>query len=576
MNFDSIFAKDENGNVYKGYAVKKHDRIQLVIPKEAIPAKGINKLYAFFGVFAQKEGNDGYYIIGGSKGRFSGYLTYFKKRADFTDMVGFQLLSMFGVKNAEDTYLCVPTGMRYDFRTYVEKKDGAYSIGLYYDLSMCDVYEDIVLDVFSLGREADWKTVAKRYREYKLCEDGCKLLRDRIKDNPALEYCANAPEIRIRMGWKPVPPTVFEQTDENEPEMYVSCSFERVKDIIDELKKRGVRGAELCLVGWNKSGHDGRWPTVFPVEPALGGEQKLRELINYARLNGYKIVCHTNSTDCYSISDKWDGGSIAMKKKNGEIAANACWSAGRMYNLCPEKALEYARELMPELKKLGFNGIHYIDVISIVAPRNCFDKNHPVTSRRCAEINKEIARLAKEYIGGFSSEGAGDVYADVLDSALYMRFNYKMSVGTDKGIPLWEFIFHGIVMASPSINSVNYTIKGSEERLEIYECASRPSFYINSKFVEGDNSNWMGNIDLVVNTREQLEYCADKIAEGCAEYEKVSRLQTQTIEDYTELCDGVFVTTFSDGTRIISNRSTAPIACFNTEIPSFGYAVIQP
>jgi hypothetical protein len=41
--------------------------------------------------------------------------------------------------------------------------------------------------------------------------------------------------------------------------------------------------AQLCLVGWNQKGHDGRWPQIFPVEEALGGEEKLRRLIRKAR-----------------------------------------------------------------------------------------------------------------------------------------------------------------------------------------------------------------------------------------------------------------------------------------------------
>ena len=573
MNFDNIFAKDENGNVYRGYAVEKSDRIRIVIPKDSIP-DNVKKLYAFTGVFPQNAGSAGYYVTGADKARHTGYLTYFKERGNFSDTVGTQLLYMFGVKCEDETLLCVPAGMRYEWHGYIENKNGVYSIGLYYDLSACNIYEDIVLDVFSLGKNADWKTMAKRYRRFKMEEDGCKLIRDRISDCPALGYCMKAPEIRVRMGWKPVPPEIEEQTDGNEPEMYAACSFERVKDIVDALKVRGVEYAEICLVGWNKSGHDGRWPTAFPVETALGGEQKLKELIEYAKANGYKIVCHTNSTDCYSISDKWDGGSIAIKSKNGELSKNACWSGGRMYNLCPEKALGFAKKLFPKLAELGFAGLHYIDVISLVAPRNCFDKKHPVTSRRCAEIYKEIARLAKKYIGGFSSEGTCDIYADVLDSGLYTRFNRICGVGFDKGIPLWEFVYHGIVMGSPSTNSINYTIKGDEERLEVYEYASRPSFYIYSKFVSGDNSRWMGNTDFYVNNSEQLEYCAEKIAQGCKEYGRISRLQTETIEDYTELADGVYSTLFSDGTRIITNRGTAlAVLGDGTEIPALGYVV---
>ena len=42
--------------------------------------------------------------------------------------------------------------------------------------------------------------------------------------------------------------------------MCVPCLLGLEGPIADELKRQGVEGAELQLVGWNRSGHDGRFP----------------------------------------------------------------------------------------------------------------------------------------------------------------------------------------------------------------------------------------------------------------------------------------------------------------------------
>lgn len=52
-----------------------------------------------------------------------------------------------------------------------------------------------------------------------------------------------------------------------------------VADIMRRMKAEGIDKAEICSVGWNISGHDGRFPQFFPVEPKLGGEAKFREAI---------------------------------------------------------------------------------------------------------------------------------------------------------------------------------------------------------------------------------------------------------------------------------------------------------
>lgn len=61
--------------------------------------------------------------------------------------------------------------------------------------------------------------------------------------------------------------------------MVVYNSLDDVALILDELKNAGVKKAEICLVGWNKGGHDGRYPQILPIEEKIGGETKLRELI---------------------------------------------------------------------------------------------------------------------------------------------------------------------------------------------------------------------------------------------------------------------------------------------------------
>ncbi len=552
MNFTNIFAHDDLGNVYNGSMEKLSDRIRLTIPKLNIP-KDAKELYAFDNCFTAKVGEDGFFMGGKDFSRYSGFKTFFKKRADFRYTSYFKAVSMLGVKNSIGTFIAVPTGMRYDWQILLYKENDTYHIGLYYNLEKFEIYEDIVIDIFMLPENASHVDMAKRYRTYMLEEYGCVPIKERVKTQKELAYCVEAPEIRIRMGWKPAPPEVLEQTVENEPEMYVALTFERVKDIVDALKQEGVEKAELCLVGWNKSGHDGRWPDAFPVEESLGGEEALRDLIEYTQKNGYQIVCHTNSTDCYHISEKWDGGDIAAKGKNGKPITTASWSGGTMYDICPKHAYEHAKEILPKTADLGFRGLHYIDVISIVPPRICFDEKHPVNSRESVEYYNKIALLAKEKFGGFSSEGHFDAYMNVLDSCLYARFNRTVEHMFDEGVNLYEIISHGIVLSTPATNVVNYPIKTPEDRLQLFEHADRPSFYYYSKF--RSDGSWLGNEDLICDSDEDLKRSAGIIAKGCKEYAELSYLQYEFIENIEEIAEGVFVTEFSDGSKLYANHN---------------------
>ncbi len=550
MDFQNIYAKDDLGNIYQGTSTALADRIRLTIPKPALCTEA-RSLYALCDCFTASEGEAGYFVGGQDFSRYSGFITYFKAREDFSYNSHLKNVSMLGIKNNTGTFIAVPVGMRYDWQIHMSKQNDTYHLGLYYDLGKFEIYEDIVVDIFVLSDNTDHIDMAKRYRRYMLDEYGAVPLKERIKQQKELEYCVMSPEIRIRLGWKPAPPEILEQTPENEPEMFAACTFDRVKDIITSLKNEGIDNAEICLVGWNKSGHDGRWPTAFPVEQKLGGKQKLISLIDFAKECGFTIVCHSNHTDCYSISDEWGNGDIAAKEKDGSLKTTAAWSGGTMYDICPQKAYEHAKTLIPKLSDLGFRGLHYIDVISIVPPRTCHDKNHPVNSRQSVEYYNKTANLSKDYIGGFSSEGGLDFFMPVLDSCLYARFNRITESFFDKGFSLWEIVTHGTVLSSPATNAVNYTIKTPDDRLQIYQHANRPSFYYYSNFKKG--APWMGTDDFTANTQKDLSQSASLIAKGCKEYKKVSYLQYEFIENEREICQNVFETLFSDGSRIYTN-----------------------
>jgi len=161
---------------------------------------------------------------------------------------------------------------------------GDYAVAATLQEELCrEPYEDLVIEYHCRPAGTPYADLAKIYRKHQLDHGAVKPFRERFAANKILEKAIFAPEIRIRQAWKPVPSPVLHQAPENEPPVKPMVTFDRAKDIVDELKRQGVADAELCLVGWNVGGHDGRWPQYFPSEPELGGDARLREAIAYAR-----------------------------------------------------------------------------------------------------------------------------------------------------------------------------------------------------------------------------------------------------------------------------------------------------
>ena len=264
--------------------------------------ENIDKLCVTPSFARANEGEDGYFVAE------DGLLYGFKHNGmgEYSRVAKNLRMSMSCINTLHGAYLAILKGLEFESIQRYHHKDGKYSFSYEYDLSDCGAYEPLVIDFYPMPKgEDNYSAMARRYREYLIESNQMpQMLKERVGENEHLKYASESPEIRIRQGWKPVPTPVEHQTLENEPEMRVAVTFDQVKDIVDELKRQGVEKAQLCLVGWNHKGHDGRYPTVFPVEPSLGGEEKLRECIKYAQDNGYRIVGHTNHTDIYEISSE--------------------------------------------------------------------------------------------------------------------------------------------------------------------------------------------------------------------------------------------------------------------------------
>lgn len=497
-----------------------------------------------------RAGEDGYLVLPrGCSGLGDDCLCYFRKRDDCEVVIDGPEMIVYGMIAEGRSFMATVTGMTYDYKLVAKVENGIYSVFPRFMIYNRKPYENIEVRIEKLPDGSDYNQIAHAYRRFRVDRGELHPLKERMKERKALGKAVYAPFIRIRMGWKPVPTPVLEQTLETEPAMKTACTFEDVEALMEECKNKGINNAEFCLVGWNIRGHDGRWPQAFPVEPALGGEEKLKKLIRRAKELGYSIVCHTNSTDAYSIADNWNEEDV-LCCEDGNISQNKqSWSGGAMYDLCPLAAYRQAKEILPKVAALGFEGLHYIDVISTVKPRTCYSQKHPVTARQCVEIWRNIMKLATDLFGGFSSEGGYDFAAPDMDYGLYVSFGDNGCPLADKTIPLWHLVYHGYVCGNPYTTTVN---PDKEDWLKIVEYGGRPAIYFYSRFVtpDGERGNWMGTVDYACHTKEEREKSVDEIAVTYKAYQEIAYLQTEFMESHRETAPGIYQIIYSDGSVV--------------------------
>ncbi|MDO4574607.1 MAG: DUF5696 domain-containing protein [Planctomycetia bacterium] len=553
--------------------VEKGDTQFLRIPKTDVPAN-VKRIDILHPRAVAKAGDAGFYVF------CNGMYGEFKERPNTESTCPHVTMPIYGVKTPGVAMTVLHTGMRYETNAVVNVRDNAYKVFSRVKLEGDAPYDDIAMEYHLLPQTATYADMARVYRKFQLDNGVVKPLKERIQGRPELAYAANSMEVRVRLGWKPVPSPVAEQNAENEPPMKVVITFDRFMQIIDAFKKAGVNEAEFCLVGWNIGGHDGRYPQIFPVDPRLGGEAKLREAIQKAQKEGFQIVCHTNYSDAYrasQIGGRWDENYLLVRK-DGQFNNYTTWGGGNMYETCPKEMFErFPHEDFPKLKDLGFRGLHYIDVFSTVNPRTCYSKEHPLTKEGYAFWTNKIFEMAQNEMGGLGSEGGFDYCISHLDYALYLSF-YNPSTPVkgpfDRHVPFWQLVYNGIVLNNPYTACTNYTIKDRLAQLKLVEFGGRPMFYFYSKF-KSSGSNWMGDADIRCGDEKELADAIAAIQKGYQEFQSLKHLQYEFMESHDKLADDVFLTKFSDGTRIVTNYRNEEFSFEGKTVPAMDYLLLK-
>lgn len=493
-------------------------------------------------------GSEGYYVAPKDiihDSAFTGKITFRPRKEQEVISSDVHSLPIMGAFLTNGATAVILRGCQFMARFVFGLKNGTYYCFPRFIMDGEMPYEPLSVLVHTLPNGADYSDLANFYRDIRIA-DGCVPLKERVKNRPELKYATEAPYVRVRLGWKPMPSPVEEQTPENEPALEIAVTFPQVGMLVDALKEAGVKKAELCLVGWNAKGHDGRFPQLFPVEEELGGEEELRRAIVKAQENGYQIAAHSTSTDTYRISEDWNEEDV-VRRRDGSLAVEPfVWSAGRAYELCYQKAVDFAHRDFPRVADLGFRGVYYIDVLSVIPPRPCYHPDHPLNLGEAAALARHLAQYTTQQFGGFCSEGGYDYLCADLDYALQpVRGRYPLTEEDifDCYVPMWHLVYHGIVLYNVEAPTMSYPLHAEKYHLQVLEHGGRPTIYFN----QDETGDWRSKRDFRCSTPEEAAHYAKIVAKVEEEYRELYPLQYEFMEKHELLPHNKVRVTYSDG-----------------------------
>ena len=527
---------------------------------------------------------DGYWTVGDCRwGRFDRDAEVpppGKKKASET-VTRMWRMPIFGVKTPDSCFVAVVKGMPLEHRQYVRVTNGVYTVFARYDLPRIEFepYEDIVVDFHPLaGDDANYGGMARTYRAHQLAAGGCRPLRDRIVGNPALAYSAESIFLRCKFGRCDRRTSTRADWETNMPPVVVDYTFADFRRIMKACHDAGIDKADMCLVGFQKGGHDGPFPDLFPADDRFGGEAGMRETIAYGKSLGYRMSIHLNQHNFYRNARRWSAADVS-KGPDGQPRRYTTLPGGPVYHSCYEVICNrYFDRDLADMKDLGLDGLVHVDVMSARHPERCHDPRHPNNAaQECAWLRR-IAGKARAAFGGYSSECGCDHFASDLDNVLYQApypgWSVQKTPLVDGYLPTWSIVYNGIIMSTPLYATLDagvpreasgksdavgasrdvFEFLGTPEAtlLKLFEFGGRPMFYYTDY-----------NRDV------------DAVAKVYRAWQPLRHLQLEFIHDHAELAPGVFATRYENGEELVVNYGDRPYAHRGRAVPPYGHALFR-
>ena len=553
-------------------------KFRFTLPKEQIPvdAAWVEVVPAFM---SAKKGDAGYWLQArGTYGLFDkDEGTYVKSR---------QLMPIYGVKKGDALWYGHVKTWRFTYDFVTTARKGVYET---FPRFLCakvrtwfpKYYDDIVVEFNRLdGADADYNGLAHAYRAFQLDRGAVRTIKDRAKDYPQLNYLSESIVVRIQThAAKPIPDTRTFYAAGEEPPIVVHMPFGVAEEFLQAIKDAGVDKITVCSAGWQNGGYDGRTPGHFPVGDEAGGAEAYARLIDCAHRLGFQFTLHATNTDGYRCSKMWSEDWIC-KEASGKLMEGGLWAGGQCYWVCQKCSWDgWVPEELKKMAALGVRGPHYIDVYSATYPLPCADPRHACTWEQTAEYQNKVLAEAKRLMGGAASESGYDHVAGNIDYINYIERDLKnehegrlppLCAGV---FPLWELVYHGIILYTSDRLTQNHTRgkclykleKSGDPRwmegdgvedpyvaLKIVEFGGRPIFYT-YKFAD-----------------------VPRIKRAWDEFVPVRHLQKEQMLAHRTLAPGVFLTEYGDGSKTVCNYNEKSYVHDGQFVRPMSYILVNP
>ncbi|HEY3329918.1 MAG TPA: DUF5696 domain-containing protein [Capsulimonadaceae bacterium] len=403
-----------------------------------------------------------------------------------------------------------------------------------------------------------WAAFAREYRAFLRNERGVRTWAEKASDHPKVAAFAHGFAMKIFQGCK--------TPDFGGRGRYQSATtFAEARGILERMQADGIAKITVELVGWNDEGHDGHYPSRFPVNEVEGGAAGMKELIAWGNENGLIISVHDNALDSYERAADFshDDGLVL---RDGRVWRNVPWCGGFNWRMCPKPAMRHIQREYPRVKELGVDGHYYVDALAAFYP--CHSPDHPANRSEYIDGVRDILKFTRNLFGTLSLEVPFGPYFDLMDGVYINESADGIGNFTDFGTNYIDSVVPFLPIALH--NSVRYHRGGDSAgglagalrtlawgAMPFIECSARPV----------TESHPIPGYDVA------QEFAAEGYRLCCVEH---GDLVDVDLDDVEIVGDDLYVTRYANGVQLHINVTASPQTISGVLVDALSVVRIDP
>ena len=328
-------------------------------------------------------------------------------------------------------------------------------------------------------------------------------------------------------------------------------STEDAERILSELLQNNIKNINLRYTGWFNNGLKQELPTSVKVEKAIGGKSGFSSLADFANKNGigfYPSVDFCTTPSGSSGFNKFNMSARQIDQKEALVYIYDYVSQqgkDSRYVLSASVLSEVIAKFNKAYGKYGVSGVCVDNVASKILAD--YTKGDTIDREMTVNVYRELlAGLDEQYQslmldGGFSYAAP---YADVILNTAFESSGFEI---TDRAVPFYQLVYHGSVIYSGEPLNLSYDYDTAF--LKMIEYGGVPYFQL----MAADGSA-IKNTDYSYYCSNNYNIWKEKMIAAYSEANQaLASVQDARMIKHEQLAEGVYQTTYEDGTAVIVN-----------------------